>query len=159
MKQRGRRKLDCWVNGQSSVRIKNRIHLEGRGPEDGSVLLHVRGNEELCWSQLFHFRRNEFVQEVRERLRKRERKGANAVSLSVEPSKTSSSQAQERAGTVDGHGHGGHPGEGPGGRPWMDVVMVVTQGRACEGTVDGRGHSGHPRGAREDAPRWRWSWW
>ena len=99
MKQRGRRKLDCWVNGQSSVRIKNRIHLEGRGPEDGSVLLHVRGNEELCWSQLFHFRRNEFVQEVRERLRKRERESASAVSLSVEPSKTSSSQAQERAGT------------------------------------------------------------
>ena len=43
MKQRGRRKLDCLVNGQSSVRIKNRIHLEGRGPEDGSPLLHVRG--------------------------------------------------------------------------------------------------------------------
>lgn len=30
------------------MRIKNRIHLEGRGPEDGSPLLHVRGNEELC---------------------------------------------------------------------------------------------------------------
>ena len=72
MKQRGRRKMDCLVNGQSSVRIKNRIHLEGRGPEDGSPLLHVRGYEELCWSQLFHFRRNEFVKEVRERLRKRE---------------------------------------------------------------------------------------
>lgn len=25
----------------------------------------------------------------------------------------------------------------------MDVVMVVTQGRAQEGTVDGRGHDGH----------------
>ena len=99
MKQRGRRKLDCSVNGQSSVRMKNRIHLEGRGPKDGSPLLHVRGNEELCWSQLFHFRRNEFVQEVRERLRKSERESASAVSLSVEPSKTSCSQAQERAGT------------------------------------------------------------
>lgn len=98
MKQRGRRKLDCLVNGQSSVRIKNRIHLEGRGPEDGSPLLHVRGYEELCWSQLFHFRRNEFVKEVRERLRKRERGSASAVSLSVEPSQTSCSQAQERAG-------------------------------------------------------------
>lgn len=98
MKQRGRRKLDCLVNGQSSVRIKNRIHLEGRGPEDGSPLLHVRGYEGLCWSQLFHFRRNEFVKEVRERLRKRERESASAVSLSVEPSQTLCSQAQERAG-------------------------------------------------------------
>ena len=59
---------------------------------------------------------------------------------------------------LDGCGHGGDPGKGwdcgwtwswwspqrgPGGRPWMDVVMVVTQGRAQEGTVDGRGHDGH----------------
>ena len=35
------------------------------------------------------------------------------------------------------------PQMGPGGRPRMDVVMVVTQGRAQEGTVDGRGHDGH----------------
>ena len=27
----------------------------------------------MCWSQLFHFRRNEFVKEVRERERERER--------------------------------------------------------------------------------------
>lgn len=73
MKQRGRRKLGLfgkWV--RSSVRIKNRIHLEGKDRRWKS-LLHVRGYEELCWSQLFHFRRNEFVKEVRERLRKRER--------------------------------------------------------------------------------------
>lgn len=48
MNRSSRRKLDCSVNGESSVRIKNRIHLEGRGPEDGSPLLRVRGNEELC---------------------------------------------------------------------------------------------------------------
>lgn len=30
------------------MRIKNRIHLERRGPEDGNPLLRVRGNEELC---------------------------------------------------------------------------------------------------------------
>ena len=66
------------------------------------------------------------------------------------------------------------PQMGPGGHPWMDVVMVVTQGgpgrglwmdvvmvvtQERAGTVDGRGHGGHPRGAREDAPGWTWSWW
>lgn len=43
---------------------------------------------------------------------------------------------------MDGHGNGGHPGEGPRGRPRMDMVTVVTL-----------------KGAREGACGWTWSWW
>ena len=73
---------------------------------------------------------------------------------------------------LDGCGHGGHPGEGSRGCPWVDTVMVVTPGGPMRAPPrwtwswwsprggperippDGRGHRGHPGEAPGDGPGW-----
>ena len=51
-------------------------------------------------------------------------------------------------------------GEGPGGHPWVDTVMVVTQERAREGAPEMDVVMVVTQGrAREDTPGWTWSPW